>query len=967
MNLIGEKVKNKIFGDGVVVGCDSSIIKVKFDNLSDVKKFEFPDCHGKYITFNNKLIDNEVSKLSLNHNKEMQKEKSHNIVKYTINKTKNTNKKSNNTMIKRYDNVKDFCDEYKKEIENEVTWLKKNGSKKQKIFDGKLIEKNNKTFIYSFETDDELFYPNGTPINIWINNTSVLANVISCIEFNMLLSTTTNLGDSISITDFSAHSWKLLESLEDRLDEISKNPNEIVSSLIVDGYNKLNIREKIKVGQNTAIEMSHKQPITFVWGPPGTGKTQTLAEIAISHMKKGNRVLMLSYSNVSVDGAIIRVNKLLGNTKSGEVLRYGYARSKELIDDNCITVHKYIINKHKDFLLREKELFKEREITNKNSQRYLDIEKQLIKIQKNLKYEEKVAIRNAKFIATTVSKAIVDNTIKNDRFDVVIFDEASMAYIPQVVFSAFLAKKHFVCMGDFRQLPPIIQSNQKSNLMFDIFEYSAITKAVDMRIGHDWLCMLDVQYRMHSTISDFVSDNIYSKMLKTYAETNLIRDGIINSKLFKGHSLCLADLSKMPSVCLRTSDNSRINILSAMISFSMALKVEGEYEVGIITPYRAQSKLLHSMIRDLDTFNHKLNKISSATVHQFQGSEKDIIIYDAVDCYVMKYPGILLTSTENNLANRLFNVSMTRAKGKFIGVTNVEYMLNKSISKNLMFSKIINDQHLSESCLHGTDLIIKECENDNKIIKVFNSKDYEDRLFKDIISLKKEIRIDIPGKCEDSTFLKRFVKNINDLNRKGVKVVVRVSNKKNVPNYFKHICIENPYIYNELIMIDKKIIWIGATLSNFNFKSEGIEVKVKYRPIIRFIGKYTANTLYGFLQMNNTIDKDISQKFEDNENTSFDTFANYITNKIKCKKCNASMRLKKGKGGKFFLGCSRYPNCDNIEYINKEIIDDYFYYNNVKGKHCVKCGYSLESKSGPYGVYIQCCGLQGHKYKLDEI
>ena len=50
--------------------------------------------------------------------------------------------------------------------------------------------------------------------------------------------------------------------------------------------------------------MSFEQPITFVWGPPGTGKTQTLAKIALKHIENEEKVLMLSYSNVSVDGAV---------------------------------------------------------------------------------------------------------------------------------------------------------------------------------------------------------------------------------------------------------------------------------------------------------------------------------------------------------------------------------------------------------------------------------------------------------------------------------------------------------------------------------------------------------------------------------------------------------------------------------------------------------------------------------------
>lgn len=57
--------------------------------------------------------------------------------------------------------------------------------------------------------------------------------------------------------------------------------------------------------------------------------------------------------------------------------------------------------------------------------------------------EEKETVKTAGFVATTVSKAVVDRVIYQESFDVVIFDEASMAYIPQIIFSASLAAKAF--------------------------------------------------------------------------------------------------------------------------------------------------------------------------------------------------------------------------------------------------------------------------------------------------------------------------------------------------------------------------------------------------------------------------------------------------------------------------------------------------------------------------------------------
>lgn len=85
--------------------------------------------------------------------------------------------------------------------------------------------------------------------------------------------------------------------------------------------------------------------------------------------------------------------------------------------------------------------------------------------------------------------------------------------------------------------------------------------------------------------------------------------------------------------------------------------------MGIVTPYSAQSRLIVAMLRDIQAIDKRWEKVSCATVHQFQGSEKPVIIYDAVDCYRMPYPGTLLTSLKNDTANRLFNVAVTRAKG----------------------------------------------------------------------------------------------------------------------------------------------------------------------------------------------------------------------------------------------------------------------------------------------------------------
>ncbi|MCH8857011.1 MAG: AAA family ATPase, partial [Proteobacteria bacterium] len=67
-------------------------------------------------------------------------------------------------------------------------------------------------------------------------------------------------------------------------------------------------------------------------------------------------------------------------------------------------------------------------------------------------------VRDAQLIATTLTKAATDTALSGRRFDTVVVDEASMAPLPLVYLAALLAQKRVVLVGDFRQLPPIVQS-----------------------------------------------------------------------------------------------------------------------------------------------------------------------------------------------------------------------------------------------------------------------------------------------------------------------------------------------------------------------------------------------------------------------------------------------------------------------------------------------------------------------------
>lgn len=289
----------------------------------------------------------------------------------------------------------------------------------------------------------------------------------------------------------------------ERLALMRLRSNNLTDAIVTQGFNQIEYGSKLSTGQKTAVDMTLNQPITFVWGPPGTGKTETLAKISIEHMKIGHKILMLSYSNVSVDAAIQRLFKHIPDSKPGKLLRYGYPKDADINESEYKSSFNLALHSCPELVKRRTELINESKKYGKADPKRKEIRKKIREIREALAEKEIELIKNAKFVATTVSKAVVDKKLTEIPFDVVIFDEASMSYIPQIIFGAGLAHKHFVCMGDFCQLPPIVQGEHSESLSVDIFRYCGISDAVEHNCGHRWLCMLDTQYRMHPEIANF--------------------------------------------------------------------------------------------------------------------------------------------------------------------------------------------------------------------------------------------------------------------------------------------------------------------------------------------------------------------------------------------------------------------------------------------------------------------------------
>ena len=843
MNILkNHRVISKTFGVGVVVSQNKTTLYVQFKNESRIREFYYPSC------FDRGLIDLEKSDNGGSYSEIMQMaqlmpEPCH----------------GKNNEVKNFSTVESFCKFFYANLCTERDYLRLEGGRRQRLFDGKFVSRGQGIvansivvdyWIYSFESESELNFPDETPISIWLGERRILSTLLHTIDFSVTIAIPDNLGDYIKSIEFSAEPWFLLEKLGERLYSLIEASSDIVFDLICNGpENESDM--KIRRGQKQAFIDSIKNPISFIWGPPGTGKTETLAKIALKHIEMGHRILMLSYSNVSVDGAILRLHRKGKGLKSGQIIRYGYPRNKELLAEESLSAYTLALSRLPNFNKEYNALIEERKSLSRSSQRFLEISEKLTNMRKALKVMECQLVDQADFVATTISKAVIDKLIYEGEFDVVIFDEASMAYIPQIIFAASLAKKHFICLGDFNQLPPISQSDAKS-LQWDIFQYCGITKAVHYNRGHNWLCLLDTQYRMHPMIAEFASRGIYESLIKSAPDMAKKRKEIVESSPIENKPMFLVDLSGMMTVCKKTTDGSHLNVLSALLTFGIAMETAKNFEVGIIAPYNAQARLYNAMSRDFAVAFPERKEIFGATVHQFQGSEKDVIIYDTVDCYRQAYSSNMLTSQTNNYANRLFNVAVTRSKGKFILVSHVDYFMKRktrSLSSNLLLGQILEKFYKARECINYEKIKTIYTEDIEDVFTYYQDGSELVDFELDLEHAHEEILIDIPKGVVNDEKLRKLTKLIKQAQKRNLNVVIRAEDIFELPSDLRDISTQNEFAWNPVTIIDRRKIWFGMPYSESNFVVDNEIVKTRHHPVIRFNGPYTALSLIGFLEM----------------------------------------------------------------------------------------------------------------------
>ena len=181
----------------------------------------------------------------------------------------------------------------------------------------------------------------------------------------------------------------------------------------------------------------------------------------------------------------------------------------------------------------------------------------------------------------------------------------------------------------------------------------------------------------------------------------------------------------------------------------------------------------------------------------------------------MPYPGTLLTSQQHDLANRLFNVAVTRAQGKFILVSNSDFMRRKRLSPKLMFSDALKRVDRENHTIWGEQLFEQLGTREGDAPELFlgdrDEVDSWSRYIADISSCVNEICIDIPGPVDcDLDAYDDMNLALQSTESKGAKIIIRAENPELLPGFLQRYAVRTDFVSTPLTIIDLKTIWFGV-------------------------------------------------------------------------------------------------------------------------------------------------------------
>lgn len=491
------------------------------------------------------------------------------------------------------------------------------------------------------------------------------------------------------------------------------NPKILSNPDLIDiGYwfnEKLDENQRLAVQKALSLDSNVDADILLIQGPPGTGKTTTITEIVQQYLKenKHNRILVVSQSHQAVDNVLEKICKEVKVVRIGRIEDNGETKISKIAQD-------YMETKVINTLIQENI----KRIKNKPTDKpeFKQIQQEFLESLQTLSEQtSEVQTKNEK----TPDSELADIFLKDIRvifgtligidsyrdrgmvFDLVIVDEAGRAFLSELSVSLNKAKK-IILVGDHKQLAPVVKEEiepflyqvkitkeQAKESFFGRF-YERMQESNKENLYH----FLNTNYRSHCDICRLYSETFYEDKLHT--PSFLRREH--NLDLYSS-SVILLSTSQLKNKEAKQDENEfgwynlcHIDIIKKELEKIQKELKEKRYKknIGIITPYRLQAKKLKKAL------SGAIN-VDIGTVDSFQGSDRDIIIYDSVRSGEDK--NIKFISDEKRL-----NVSLSRAKELLIIVGDTDFLYSATTQDtNNPFKDILetiyNDDRYKQSVI----------------------------------------------------------------------------------------------------------------------------------------------------------------------------------------------------------------------------------------------------------------------------
>lgn len=378
--------------------------------------------------------------------------------------------------------------------------------------------------------------------------------------------------------------------------------------------------------QRIAVQQACKNnSLTLIQGPPGTGKSKTSACIIHKFLEQhaDDKVLAVAETNEGVDNLLAKIIEIRKSIPEQELLRLGSSTWTVRED-----LRKYTLESR----------YAERSQGKRIKENKMDS-----KIVKGI-------LKKARVVCTTCISA-GSKILENTHFPRVLVDEASQATEPAILVPICNGCKILVLVGDDKQLPPTVKSKEAQELCKTTFSR--------LRLAGETVYLLDIQYRMHPAIAEFPAREFYEQQLKNGVSEQERRDpqGFCWPKA--GRPLAFVEMANdaRETGGRSKSNKKEVMVVKRIIKDLLAAGDLKSDDIGVVTPYKAQVKLLKEEMQ-----NSSL-QVSVRTVDGFQGQERELVVFSAVRCNDGGHLGFLDD-------DKRMNVLLTRARRGLIVIGN---------------------------------------------------------------------------------------------------------------------------------------------------------------------------------------------------------------------------------------------------------------------------------------------------------